>query len=170
MIRLEASDTRDSLRIWLLPNRALSWAENRRLIWSYLGVGTVLMLSLVRAGYWPIAGFTLLTLLLLIAATFTTLRRLAWRECIQLTPERIHIQRGRRAAELDHNYPRDSVRLRVHRARTPWQPPGVWLDCGESRWEVGRDLNASERRRLAGLLQTSGIAALRDAGTDHRVA
>lgn len=158
MIHVLADADSNRVSIWLQADRALGWTETARHLRLHLLLTLGLGAGFVSLGFWPIAIYLLLASALLAAASWCTLRRLAWRECITITREQIRLQRGRRQPQQEQCCARSCVRLRILRGATPWHEPTVLLDCAGLRWELGHDLVASERRRLIRLLGAAGLA------------
>ena len=154
MIHTEARDETGTLRLWLVPNRSLSWRGNQQVLVAAGLLAAAPATVLAAHGFWPVLPFSLAAWLLLGAGLYATVLRLCRCEALILNAREIAVQYGRFGVEHEVRYPRAWARLRLEHRVSPCEARlRVFLGCS-GRWtEVGAALNENERALLAAKLQ-----------------
>lgn len=139
----------------LLPNRSLSWQDNKRLLCVLSLPMLVLGLGLTSIGFWLVLPYVALAFVALGVGLYFTALRLCRREVILLTEDEVIIQRGRRRVEYEVRLPRPWTQLVVHPGRTPSQAPRIALRSHGREMEFATELNADERGLCAAALRAA---------------
>ena len=127
---------------------------------SIAGISLIIAGICVWRGYWPVLPFTGLELLLLGVVLRISLRRGRYREVIQISDDRVIIDKIGHERHERLEFPRLWARVEVSRPRRPGHPSRLLIGSHGKRCEVGESLVESDRaslgRRLAELIGATG--------------
>jgi uncharacterized membrane protein len=147
-------------RIHVSSNCSLTPREALMFYLSIAGISLIIAGICVWRGYWPVLPFTGLELLLLGVVLRISLRRGRYREVIQISDDRVIIDKIGHERHERLEFPRLWARVEVSRPRRPGHPSRLLIGSHGKRCEVGESLVESDRaslgRRLAELIGATG--------------
>ncbi|ACL74082.1 DUF2244 domain-containing protein [Thioalkalivibrio sulfidiphilus] len=147
----EASERRFVIR----PNRSLSLGGNLLFIAVVALALGIIAAVFVSAGYWVVAPFAGLELLVIILAVLSLYRRGLITEIIDITARAVTVSVVGRRFERSTRLPREDSRVVLR--PPPWRghPSRLFLAARDVWVEVGSCLREDERRGLASALRSA---------------
>jgi len=147
----------DLTRIFLKPNRSLTWRQS---VYVFVGMASFLViLGLVFAlmGYWlilPFAGLEVMVLGICLHQVAVEGRK---RQLLLITPDRVRVEKGLVRRDADSRggsverveFVRAWTRVRLRRSWQSWHPSRLTVGASGEEVEIGEFLTEQEKDTLA---------------------
>lgn len=132
------------------PNQSLSWRGVLRIymVIAFCVLGVAIAFAL--HGFWPVLPFAGLELIALSTAFYLCLNRSQVREVVHVGTDIVAVEKGRYKPLERWECPRAWARVLLERSPITWYPSRLVIAFQGRQVEIGRFLNETERRALAG--------------------
>jgi uncharacterized membrane protein len=139
----------------LLPNRSMSWRQNRWLIALLGGFTLIIALVWTVVGAWVILPFAGIEVMALAAGLYYVSWKLHLRQVVRITASSVTVEEGRKTPIK--RWQLDSAALAIEAPAHPWDAPAITLYDRVQQVSLGSFLNREDSELLIELLQEAGV-------------
>jgi uncharacterized membrane protein len=150
--------------ITLLPNRSASWSQTKLFILLAGGLTLVIAVAWAVVGLWVVLPFAGLEIALLTGLMYKVSRATYQQQVIVLETDRVILESGVRFPKQRWVFTRAEAFMTLVDAGHPMGTATVSLSDSITDIEVGNFLNQQDKKKLLGLLRTTGLSVRRREG------
>jgi len=135
-------------QIVLQPNNSMSWQATKYFLLTLIVISLTMATVFLARGYWMILPFSLVEMGVLCSCFYFIVRRNQTQEVIRFGHDEIVIEVGRKNPEVRHVWARFFTKVMVDPPKHPWYANRISLRYRDQEREIGRYLNAQEKKKL----------------------
>lgn len=145
-------------RLFLTPNRSLSWRGNVQLWFALCLLCLPITIVMALAGAWLVIPFAGLELAALAAGLYCTARACRKQEVLDISDQDLHLEKGHDRKESEWTLPRRYTRVHLIESAHPWvTPPKLFLTHRDTEVALAGFLNIDDTRELIAILEHHGL-------------